>query len=165
MAQLPLALALADHASFDTFVGAGNAPAVEHVRSAAAGAADTLWLWGGDGVGKSHLLQAACRAAAAAGRRAMYVALPADFEARIPARLDASASEAVVWRTRTDSDGRFRIERAPAVPGATLVARLDPGIPVDMAEPQESTDTILLVVSGAAWIIFAPASWCWPSPA
>src|SRR3954471_23828873 len=26
-------------------------------------------------------------------------------------------------------------------------------------------DTIFDVVSGAAWTIFAPASWCWPSPA
>src|SRR5437773_761804 len=26
-------------------------------------------------------------------------------------------------------------------------------------------DTIVDVVSGAAWTIFAPASWCWPGPA
>src|SRR5580700_83746 len=26
-------------------------------------------------------------------------------------------------------------------------------------------ETTLLVVSSAAWIIFAPVSWCWPSPA
>ncbi len=54
-----------------------NAAAVEHVRSLASGDADTVWLWGAEGAGKSHLLQAACRAATAAGRRAMYVALPA----------------------------------------------------------------------------------------
>ncbi len=77
MGQLPLALALADHASFDTFVSGANAAAVEHVRSLAAGQADTVWLWGGEGAGKSHLLQAACRAATAAQRRAMYVSLPA----------------------------------------------------------------------------------------
>lgn len=77
MAQLPLALALADHASFETFVAGNNAAAVEHVRSLARGHADTVWLWGGDGTGKTHLLQAACREATAAGRRAMYVALPA----------------------------------------------------------------------------------------
>ncbi len=77
MAQLPLELALADHASFDTFVGGSNAAAVEHARGLACGGAGTVWLWGGEGVGKSHLLQAACRAAAEAGRRAMYVALPA----------------------------------------------------------------------------------------
>jgi DnaA family protein len=77
LAQLPLALTLADHASFETFVAGANLAAVEHVRSLAHDGAGTLWLFGGDGAGKSHLLQAACRAATAAGRRAMYVALPA----------------------------------------------------------------------------------------
>jgi len=77
LSQLPLALALADHASFETFAAGSNAAAVEHVRSLAQGRADTVWLWGGDGAGKTHLLQAACREATAAGRRAMYVALPA----------------------------------------------------------------------------------------
>jgi DnaA family protein len=77
LAQLPLALALADHASFETFVAGANATAVEHVRSLARGRADTVWLWGGEGAGRTHLLQAACREATEAGRRAMYVALPA----------------------------------------------------------------------------------------
>jgi len=77
LAQLPLELALADHASFDTFVVGANAAAVEHVRALAVAGAETIWLFGGAGVGKSHLLQAACRAATAAGRRAMYVGLPA----------------------------------------------------------------------------------------
>jgi len=77
LSQLPLALGLEDHASFATFVAGANAAAVEHVRSLAADRADTVWLWGGEGAGKSHLLQAACRAATAADRRAMYVALPA----------------------------------------------------------------------------------------
>ena len=26
-------------------------------------------------------------------------------------------------------------------------------------------ETMVEVVSGAAWTIFAPASWCWPAPA
>ena len=77
MAQLPLELALADHASFDTFVAGSNAAAVEHARSLAQGRPDSVWVWGGDGAGKTHILQAACREATAAGRRAMYVALPA----------------------------------------------------------------------------------------
>jgi DnaA family protein len=77
LAQLPLALALADHASFETFVGGSNATALEHARSLARGRADTVWLWAGEGAGKTHLLQAACREATEAGRRAMYVALPA----------------------------------------------------------------------------------------
>ncbi len=77
MAQLPLAVALEDHASFATFVGGQNAPAVEHVRRLTTRGLDTVWLWGPRGSGKTHLLQAACRAATAAQGRAMYVALPA----------------------------------------------------------------------------------------
>jgi len=77
LAQLPLALALEDYASFATFTSGANAAAVEHVRSLATADGDTVWLWGAAGAGKSHLLQAACRAATAAERRAMYVALPA----------------------------------------------------------------------------------------
>jgi DnaA family protein len=87
-AQLPLALAIADHARFDTFVGAANGAAVEHVRAVAAGRADILWLWGAPGSGKTHLLQAACRAAAAE-RRAMYVPLEIGLEPEILAGLDA----------------------------------------------------------------------------
>jgi DnaA family protein len=77
LAQLPLALTLADHASFATFVRGSNGTAVEHVHALAQGRADTVWLWGATGAGKSHLLQAACRAATAEQKRAMYVALPA----------------------------------------------------------------------------------------
>jgi DnaA family protein len=75
LAQLPLPLTLADHASFATFVAGDNAAAVQHVLAVARGTSDSLWLWGSAGCGKSHLLQAACRAAATAGRRAIYVAL------------------------------------------------------------------------------------------
>jgi len=74
--QLPLALALVAHARFETFVpGKKNAAALRHVSDVAAGVAETVWLWGGTGCGKTHLLQAACRAADLAGKRAMYVAL------------------------------------------------------------------------------------------
>ncbi|HJR70904.1 MAG TPA: DnaA/Hda family protein, partial [Gammaproteobacteria bacterium] len=81
MAQLPLALTLEDHASFATFVAGENGAAVEHVRSVATGRAGTLWLWGAARSGRSHLLQAACRAATEAHRRAMYVSLPASSPA------------------------------------------------------------------------------------
>ena len=75
MSQLPLALGLAHHARFATFVAGRNSAALEHVRAVAGGAGETLWLWGGAGTGKTHLLQAACRAAADADRRAMYLPL------------------------------------------------------------------------------------------
>ena len=75
MGQLPLALALADYARFETFVDGGNAAAVRHVRSLADGSPGTVWISGPAASGKTHLLQAVCRSAAQAGRRAMYVAL------------------------------------------------------------------------------------------
>jgi DnaA family protein len=75
MGQLPLALALADYARFETFVDGGNAAAVRHVRALADGAPEIVWISGPAATGKTHLLQAACRSAAQAGRRAMYVAL------------------------------------------------------------------------------------------
>lgn len=83
MAQLPLSLALPDHASFATFVAGRSAAALEHVSRVAAGRPDTLWLWGARGSGKTHLLQAACRAAGEGSRRAMYV----DLTAAVPAML------------------------------------------------------------------------------
>jgi DnaA family protein len=76
MAQLPLALALPVYARFETFVSGSSVAAVEHVRAVARGGGDTLWLWGAAGCGKTHLLQAACREASEAGRRAMYVSIP-----------------------------------------------------------------------------------------
>jgi DnaA-homolog protein len=77
VAQLSLALTLEDHASFATFVAGENGAAVEHVRAVATGGHGTLWLWGAARSGRSHLLQAACRAASEANKRAMYVSLPA----------------------------------------------------------------------------------------
>ncbi len=75
MSQLPLSLRLADHARFETFVPGVNAAAVEQTRAVSEGAPTAVWLFGPRGVGKSHLLQASCRAAAGGGRRAMYVPL------------------------------------------------------------------------------------------
>ena len=75
MGQLPLALGLADHARFETFVEGANGAAVKHVRALADGAPDIVWISGAHASGKTHLLQAACRSASLGGRRAMYVAL------------------------------------------------------------------------------------------
>ena len=81
MGQLPLALGLADHARFETFVDGANGAAVRHVRALADGAPDIVWIYGAHSSGKTHLLQAACRGASAAGRRAMYVPLHAEHAA------------------------------------------------------------------------------------
>ena len=79
LAQLALPLRLEEHAAFDTLVDGGNGAAFAHARALATAAAggDVLWLWGGPGCGKSHVLQAACREADRAGKRAMYLPLGA----------------------------------------------------------------------------------------
>lgn len=72
--QLPLPITLDDGATFDNFHAGPNAAVVEALKAAAlAGGTPVLFLHGADGTGKSHLLQAACRAALAAGRRAGYL--------------------------------------------------------------------------------------------
>jgi DnaA-homolog protein len=64
MRQLPLSVRLPVHAVFESFAVGANAEIVAALRDRNP---TPLWLWGGWGVGKTHLLQATCAAAAAAG--------------------------------------------------------------------------------------------------
>jgi DnaA family protein len=73
-AQLPLGIKLDGGASFDSYLAGANAAATDAVRRAAR-EGGFVYLWGESGSGRSHLLQAACRAAHAAGRRAAYLPL------------------------------------------------------------------------------------------
>lgn len=73
--QLALPFPLAPHASFATFVAANASPVLAQARLAATGRSAPVWLWGGAGSGRTHLLQAACRAADEAGLRSMYLPL------------------------------------------------------------------------------------------
>jgi DnaA family protein len=61
MRQLPLAVRLRDIAIFDTFEPGPNG-AVVAVLADPAAAGPAAWIWGPEGSGKSHLLQAACAA-------------------------------------------------------------------------------------------------------
>ncbi|WJW76066.1 DnaA regulatory inactivator Hda [Thiohalobacter sp. IOR34] len=62
--QLPLGIRLSGQARFETFHPGPNAEAVAAVRRLASGEeGGGLYLWGAPGSGRSHLLQAACRAA------------------------------------------------------------------------------------------------------
>ncbi len=73
---MPLAVQLDARAVFETFVAESNSAVVAHLQSCVAGDSnDVIWLFGAPGRGKSHLLQAACRSAGLAGRRAMYIPL------------------------------------------------------------------------------------------
>lgn len=83
MRQLPLGVRLRAHAVFANFASGANAELIAALRSAArrGAARDPLWLWGGPGCGKTHLLQAVC-ADADAGEGAAY--FPLDRSARLP---------------------------------------------------------------------------------
>jgi DnaA family protein len=75
-AQLSLNIRLGDRFSFDNYIAGPNTEAVHQLhRAATEGGAQTLYLWGAAGSGKSHLLQAACRARQVLGGHAVYVPL------------------------------------------------------------------------------------------
>jgi DnaA family protein len=87
MKQLPLSVQLRAHARFSTWVAGSNTTPFAHTRGVAEGVdAPSTWLWGEAGTGKTHLLQAACAGAAAAGRRSGY--LPLADDALAPEMLD-----------------------------------------------------------------------------
>jgi len=89
MGQLPLALRMHRHASFDSFVAGANLAALEHVRVVARGERrESVWLCGAASTGKSHLLAAACRAAAECGLRPMYLGLDPDADPSLLRELD-----------------------------------------------------------------------------
>ena len=75
MQQLPLGVRLRDRAVFDSFLAAGNAAALAHLRQLAAQPLPGLnWISGPPGSGKTHLLQALC-AQAALSATAAYLPL------------------------------------------------------------------------------------------
>jgi DnaA-homolog protein len=74
--QLPLALRWPAHQRFDAFRAGENAVAIELLRRAAvAGDPSALFVSGAAGSGRTHLLIAACAAAAEVPRRAQYLPL------------------------------------------------------------------------------------------
>jgi DnaA family protein len=74
--QLPLGLALRDSARFDSFFPGQNREAVASLQAAARGTGESLiYIAAPAGLGKSHLLQAACHAAGECGRTAGYLPL------------------------------------------------------------------------------------------
>jgi DnaA family protein len=77
MKQLPLAMRLRERAVFESFVPGANAGVLAQLQAAVSGGAlpRVYWIYGPAGSGKSHLLQAACTRALAAGREAAYLPL------------------------------------------------------------------------------------------
>ncbi|MFB9868136.1 DnaA regulatory inactivator Hda [Vreelandella sulfidaeris] len=76
-AQLPLGIGLRDDATFDNYYTAQrNVPLVEQLHHQLIPDGEQfLYLWGAPGVGRSHLLQAACHAASDSDKRALYLPL------------------------------------------------------------------------------------------
>lgn len=87
--QLTLPVQLSDQAVFDSFYASGNGSLLTHLKSLArSGDERLIWLWGGPGSGKTHLLQAACAEASRHGRRAAYLPLKENLEAGMLAGLE-----------------------------------------------------------------------------
>ncbi len=74
--QIPLSVGLRDDARFENFAAQGNELACATLKAASAGEGEQfLYIWGADGVGCSHLLQAACHEAQPNRRQAVYLPL------------------------------------------------------------------------------------------
>jgi DnaA family protein len=92
--QLSLNLRLKDASSFGNFLAGPNREVLEQLRTAVVQAATQanakpamIYLWGAEGAGKTHLLQAACRLAQELGVAPAYIPL-ADVMALGPSLLE-----------------------------------------------------------------------------
>jgi len=72
MIQLPLGIGLRDSATFTNFYSAANR---EVLLALSEGEEQFVYLWGGTGCGKTHLLQALCQQQAERGRTVAYLPL------------------------------------------------------------------------------------------
>jgi len=74
--QLPLGFTFSDDVSFDTFYAGSNSLLLKHLLASAHDRSEPLiYIWGSAGVGKTHLLQAACQCAAKCEQRVAFVPL------------------------------------------------------------------------------------------
>lgn len=75
--QLPLAVRVRDDATLANYYPGANAPALGYVermcRQEEAWVEDFIWLWGGTGCGRTHLLQAACLHMQEQGGSSLYL--------------------------------------------------------------------------------------------
>lgn len=84
MQQLPLAVGLHPSATFDVYHPGENAAPVAHLMDLARGGdrrgepePAQVYLWGPEGTGKTHLLQACCHLGGSDGRRVAYLSMDA----------------------------------------------------------------------------------------
>lgn len=99
--QLPLNLRLKDASSFGNFLPGVNREAIDRLRAGVvatatrAKAEPVIFLWGVEGSGKTHLLQAACRLAQELGIAPVYLPL-SEIEALSPAVLEGAEQAPLV---------------------------------------------------------------------
>lgn len=105
-AQIPLRLRFGTEPRFESFEPA-DAAALQATRRLAAGGAERVFLSGPPGSGKTHLLQAACAAAAALGRQPAYLPL-ATLGAHAEAALQAQPAADLVCIDGVDAIAGLR---------------------------------------------------------
>jgi DnaA family protein len=111
--QFPLDLRWPPHQRLDAFHPGGNAAALREVSTLAANARHAwLFVCGGGGTGKSHLLIGACRAAMEAGQAARYVSLASVPAPRAQALAAAEAADFVAIDDVQTLAGDREAERA-----------------------------------------------------
>lgn len=139
--QLALQVRLPDLASFDNFHGGPNREAVAAVRSLALDRSGVLFLHGASGTGKSHLMYAATKEAASAGRHALYVSRAADRSGSgewldLPGEGLTCVDDINDGLTPAESTALFSLyERTRAAAGSLLVASRLPANEVDWVLP------------------------------
>jgi DnaA family protein len=87
MIQLPLGIGLRDSATFSNFHPGANREALQALRG---GGEQFIYLWGGAGSGKTHLLQALCQQQAEQERAVAY--LPLAEPGMVPEMLEGMES-------------------------------------------------------------------------
>lgn len=90
--QLPLRIGLRDSATFANFYPGDNAAACHALQQ---GNEPFVYLWGPEGSGKSHLLQAACHEVTESGGSAIYLAL-GEEEGMVPQMLEGMEQMSLV---------------------------------------------------------------------
>jgi DnaA family protein len=139
--QLSLNLRLKDGSSFSNFFPGHNQEALERIRASVVAAAtraksspQPIFLWGAQGTGKSHLLQAACRLAQELGISPWYVPLT-DVVNLSPSLLEDAAQsplvclddvERVAGRTEWEAALFSLLEQLRAVGGLLITAACAP---------------------------------------